>query len=157
MADREMALRFCAFRNSPYKEYDQATSLDAFLLEYTRHIDLASDTSLPGLDLPELDAAFDRAMTNCATILEKAAFRRWPPDAQRRGPINRAIFESHALALADYQLDALLPHKEKITNAFRALFADTEYDNSVRSGTGDVRRVRYRLEKPRAVLAEIIQ
>jgi hypothetical protein len=32
MSDREMALRFCAFRHFSSDEYSQATSLDAFLL-----------------------------------------------------------------------------------------------------------------------------
>jgi hypothetical protein len=156
MSDREMALRFCAFHNMSYEEYGQAASLDAFLLEYTRRID-RPDTPPKGLDLKELDAAFERAMINCSAILDSGAFRRWPPDAARRGPINRAIFESQALALAEFELEELIPNREKIVAAFRGLFNNLEYDDAVRAGTGDVRKVQCRLERPRQVLSEIVR
>jgi len=157
MSNREMALRFCAFRNVSYEEYAQATSLDAFLLDYTRKIDSSeanADTGEPNLST--LEVAFERAMVNCATILDQGAFRRWPLGAQRRGPINRAIFESHALALADYELEELIPHKEEIAAAFRNLLSQAEYDNSVKSGTGDVRKLQCRLEMPRTLLAKLL-
>ena len=157
MSDREMALRFCAFRNVSFEEYGQAASLDAFLLEYTRRIDQASSVPLRSPDLAQLEAAFERAMTNCAEILNRGAFRRWPPDAARRGPINRAVFESQALALADYELESLVPHRERIAAAFRSLFEQYDYDDAVRAGTGDIRKVQCRLEVPRKMLAEILQ
>lgn len=156
MSDREMALRFCAFREVSLEEYAQSTSLDAFLLEYTRRIDHASRVE-KAPDLRHLEGAFERAMVNCGTLLEEAAFRRWPPGAPRRGPINRAIFESQALALADYTLEELSPYKEQLVSAFRALFENAEYDDAVRSGTGDPRKVERRLMMPRKVLAEILQ
>jgi len=55
MSDREMALRFCAFRHFSSDEYSQATSLDAFLLEYTRRIDRAADSSNESRNLLELE------------------------------------------------------------------------------------------------------
>jgi hypothetical protein len=156
MSDREMALRFCAFRDVSFEEYGQAASLDAFLLEYTRRIDRASEGPSQNPNLAQLQAAFERAMINCAAILGRGAFRRWPPDAARRGPINRAVFESQALALADYELSVLEPHRDAIASAFRRLFDDLAYDSAVRAGTGDVRKVQSRLEMPRKLLAGIL-
>jgi hypothetical protein len=153
MADREMALRFCAFRNTPISEYERANSLDGFLLEFTRSIDRGD---VAHQELVDLENAFERSMINCETILAEAAFRRWPPDASRRGPINRAIFESQALALANYGVDELLPHKERIVASFRKLFEDPTYDSAVRSSTGDPRKVERRLSAPRERLAEIL-
>jgi hypothetical protein len=40
MADREMALRFCAFYIKPLDEYAEASSLDSFLLDFSRWLDL---------------------------------------------------------------------------------------------------------------------
>jgi len=157
MSDREMALRFCAFRSVPLADYASASSLDAFLLDYTRRIDQTPGPDESSPDLHDLEAAFSRAMENCAVILDKAAFRRWPPNATRRGPINRAIFESQALALADFSLETLLPHREAIVVAFRTLFENAQYDNAVRSGTGDVRKVELRLTMPRKALEEIFR
>jgi hypothetical protein len=136
MSDREMALRFCAFRSVPLSDYASASSLDAFLLDYTRRIDQASELGKSGPDLHDLESAFSRAMENCAVILDKAAFRWWPPNATRGRRINRAIFESQALALADHTLETLMPHRESIVARFRALFDNEKYDSAVRSGTG---------------------
>jgi Protein of unknown function DUF262 len=152
MADRELALRFCAFRSTSIEDYRRATSLDGFLLDFTRRI----DRELTEVQVINLRAAFEQSMTNCADILGDAAFRRWAPDAPRRGPINRAVFESQALALADYPLDRLLPHKDEIYSAFRALFSDGDYDNAVRFGTGDPNKVEKRLTEPQRALATIL-
>jgi hypothetical protein len=156
MADREMALRFCAFRSVVIEEYARANSLDSFLLEFTRQIDASKADLLSPINLAGIETAFERSMQNCAAILGEAAFRRWPPNAARRGPINRAVFEAQALALADYDLQTLLPHKNVILESFRRLFDDPAYDNSVRAGTGDVRRVERRLTMTRDCVRAIV-
>jgi Protein of unknown function DUF262 len=151
MSDRELALRFCAFRTVSIDEYSEATSLDSFLLEFTRRLD--SPTS--DINLHRLATLFDRSMINCEKILGDAAFRRWQPE-RRRGPINRAVFESQALALSRYTLERLLPFKAEILERFRELFNDPIYDSAVRSATGDPKRVQLRLEIPRDLLRKIV-
>ncbi|KJC37145.1 hypothetical protein UP09_28285 [Bradyrhizobium sp. LTSP885] len=153
MSDRELALRFCAFRTVSIDEYSEATSLDSFLLEFTRRIDSpASD-----INLRRLATLFDRSMINCEKILGDAAFRRWLPGPERRrGPINRAVFESQALALSRYPLERLLPFKKEILESFRELFNDPIYDSAVRSATGDPKRVQLRLEIPRDLLRKVV-
>lgn len=152
MADRELALRFCAFRMSTIADYENANSLDGFLLDFTRRIDF----ELTDEHRNALCVAFDRAMTNCNRILGDAAFRRWKPGASRRGPINRAVFESQAVALADYTLDELLPHATAIKEAFRSLFDLEEYDSAVRFGTGDPRKIERRLGITKAKIEGIL-
>ncbi|WP_395061138.1 DUF262 domain-containing protein [Paraburkholderia silvatlantica] len=156
MSDRELALRFCAFHDVAIDEYSKASSLDSFLLEFTRRIDEPHLRSHSPVDLEALSIAFSRAMENAAVILGKAAFRRWLPEAQRRGPLNRAVFESQAIALSGYDIDELLPYKDEIRDGFRALFSDPEYDNAVRYGTGDYLKVMTRLLRPRKMLREIV-
>jgi Protein of unknown function DUF262 len=152
MADRELALRFCAFRSASIEDYRRATSLDGFLLDFTRRI----DKDFTEVQVADLTAAFEQSMRNCAEVLGDAAFRRWAPDAARRGPINRAVFESQALALADQPLDRLLLHKDEICSSFRALFANDDYDNAVRFGTGDPNKVEKRLIETRRTLEKIL-
>lgn len=156
MADSEMALRFCAFHVS-LSEYSQAYSLDAFLLDFTRQIDKTKKNNEKNINITKLIKTFDRAMINCWEILGEYAFRRCLPGATRRGPLNRAIFESQALALSEYELSTLLPYKEEIRKAFLNLFTNPEYDSAVRAGTGDYRKVIKRIELPRTVLAEIVK
>lgn len=156
MSDREMALRFCAFYTVPVDEYARASSLDAFLLQFTRSIDQQSEQPSINISLNKMKTAFEQAMQNCHAIMRSGAFRRWPTDASRRGPLNRAIFESQAIALADHSLADLLPYKDAIQKAFRNLFYDPHYDSAVRSGTGSYLNVKLRLEMPREALTEIL-
>jgi hypothetical protein len=158
MTDREMALRFCAFYTLPLDEYARASSLDAFLLQVTRSIDQQSEQNSPNVhvDVVSMKSAFDRAMENCYEIMGKGAFRRWPPDANRRGPLNRAIFESQAIALADDSLADLLPFRDAIRAEFRQLFLNPEYDNAVRFGTGSYLNVSRRLDMPRKIVRRIL-
>jgi len=158
MTNRELALRFCAFRDYSDEEYRRHSSLDAFLVEYTRRLDANSVSAAPISDteLYRLRADFERAMNNAHLVLGKAAFRRWPIGQNRRGPINRAVFESQAIALADYQLAQLLPRKDKIVSAFRAAFDDQIYARSVTVGTGDPTAVQRRLTRTKAILAEVL-
>ncbi len=156
MSDREMALRFCAFYTIPVEEYARSSSLDAFLLQFTRLIDQRSEHVGRNVDLTKTKDAFERAMQNCHEIMGRGAFRRWPRDSSRRGPLNRAIFESQAIALADHTLAELLPHKHAIQNAFRDLFSNSYYDNAVRFGTGSYLSVVRRLSMPRDTLAKIL-
>lgn len=152
MTDRELALRFCAFRKSTITEYEKSSSLDAFLLDFTRKLD--NPQEIPNLAI--LKKEFNQAMENSEFILGEYAFRRCLPGVSRRGPINRAIFESQALALADYSQKTLEKHKKKIYNGFRSLFLDEKYDAAVRSGTGDARKIQRRIEKTHDMLREIL-
>lgn len=153
MVNRELALRFCAFRYTQIESYRQATSLDAFLLDFTKRI----DKGFTKRDLDSLAKLFERAMKNSSAILEEGAFRRWPIGAERRGPINRAVFESQALALAEYPLSKLMPYKAKISQIFRELFSDVDYDNAIRFGTGDSKKVELRLAATRQALERIVE
>lgn len=157
MTDRELVLRFCAFRSFAIDDYRQYASLDAYLIEFTRRLDGVSEQdAFSEPDLVKLDQDFRRAMVNAHEILGNAAFRRWPLTLDRRGPINRALFEAQGNALADQPLDQLLPHKDAITTAFRAAFDNPAYLRAVTVGTGDPNGVALRLETTRAILASVL-
>lgn len=156
MSDRELALRFCTFYTLPVEDYVRASSLDAFLLQFTRLIDQQPNQVLQNINLIKMKTVFEQAMQNCYAIMGQCAFRLSSQIAGRRGPLNRAIFESQAIALADYSLADLLPHKDAIQHAFRDLFLDPDYNNAVRVGTASYLNVRRRLAMPRAALARII-
>lgn len=152
MANRELVLRFCAFRICTIEQYRQFASLDAFLMNFTKRLDGTVEIPISDNELQSLKADFDRAMLAAKDILGPAAFRRWPLGADRRGPINRAVFEAQANALADQTPENLAEHSEAIVQAFRHAFADPEYLRSVTVSTGDPRRVAYRLNETRAIL-----
>lgn len=157
MANRELVLRFCAFRTCTMEEYSGFSSLDAFLMDFTKRIDgVANLPSITDNALIKLKQDFDRAMDSAHQILGDAAFRRWPLDASRRGPVNRAVFEAQANALADHSLKDLLPKREKIVEEFRSAFSQPDYLSAVTVGTGAVNRVSYRLDHTREILSGIL-
>ncbi|MBB5192621.1 hypothetical protein HNQ50_003365 [Silvimonas terrae] len=159
MTNRELVLRFCAFRRYTDADYRSYSSLDAFLVEFIRRIDGRSDGSpaIPDDELFALKEDFERAMINAHQILGTAAFRRWPTEQTRRGPINRAVFEAQSIALADYGLSELLPKKEKIVAAFRAAFDDQDYSRVVSVSTGDPVAVNKRLMTTKEILQEVMK
>ncbi|WP_459991873.1 GmrSD restriction endonuclease domain-containing protein [Methylosoma difficile] len=155
MTDREMALRFCAFYFESFlKEYAKASSLDAFLLDFSRWIDKKAKLA----ELNQLEIAFQQAMQNCYQVFGKGAFRRWLPTNQSaRGSINKAIFESQALALADYHPDIVLANKDAIQKTLCELFNDPDYETAVSYGTGSYKKIKERITKPREALEKILK
>ena len=153
MTNRELALRFCAFRYCSIDDYRTFPSLDAFLMYFTRQIDgMDGAIRIGNADLDRLKSDFFNAMDAATVILGDAAFRRWPLDVERRGPINRAVFEAQANALANYPVKQLLKRKSKIKKAFRSAFYNPEYRNSVTVSTGSPNRVQLRLKKTEDIL-----
>lgn len=154
MTDREMALRFCAFHVVPLEKYAEASSLDAFLLDFSRWLDQQAKPA----DLKKLETAFQQAMRNCHEVFGVGAFRRWAPNNQSpSGRINRAIFESQALALAEYPPEIVSTQKDAIQKTLRKLFKIRDYDTSVSAGTGSYKKVEDRLLKPRKALEKILK
>jgi hypothetical protein len=159
MTDRELALRFCAFRSFSAEEYRKSENLDAYLVEFTRRIDDRStdSTALTESQINDLREAFDRAMINAKSILGHDAFRRWNPITARRGPINRAVFEAQSIALSDYQLEQLIPRTQQILDALHDAFNDVQYVQAVTVGTGDSSAIELRLRRTRNLLAEVLR
>ena len=150
MADREVALRFVAFRLFTSDEYAQHDSFDEFLGFVTDRLD---DPTSQSLD--QLRTDFIRGMTNCYSVFGEQAFRKWPLDSTRKSPINRALFESWGTVLADHDETAVRSVAADLANRAREMMTnDFEFINSISGSTGDVRNVRTRLGKVRAAAAE---
>jgi hypothetical protein len=157
--DCELALRFCAFRGYDEDDYRRHSSLDAYLVDFTRRLDKRAEAgrNISDEHLLQLERDFDQAMRNACSALGQAAFRRWPTGVTRRGPINRAVFESQALALADHREERVAERSAEIIEAFRALFSDEGYLRSVTVGTGDPASIALRLSRTRQAVEAILR
>ena len=78
-------------------DYAEHGSFDEFLGFVTEQLDDPANHSLGQLRID-----FVRGMTNAYAVFGDHAFRKWPVDATRRNPINRALFESWGTALAGH-------------------------------------------------------
>ena len=153
MADREVALRFVAFRLFTLVDYIQQGSFDEFLGIVTNLLDKLTDKNLD-----VLRADFVRGMTNGHAVFGEQAFRKWPWGTSRKSPINRALVESWGTVLADYnEADIRNASQVLVRRAREMMTNDIEFINSISSSTGTVRHVRTRLNAVRNLVEEVVQ
>lgn len=155
MADREMVLRFLAFRLVDPLTYRQQ-DFDGFLRKTMVTI---NDWNRRELAAHRQD--FQLAMDVSRDIFGRDAFRkRYKQDDPRR-PISKALFECVAVSIAWLAnergadaVDHLVENARAVRESFMDLMADREFDRSVSQGTGDPNRVRYRFAQMRHLVLE---
>ncbi len=153
MADREVALRFVAFRLFTSDEYAQHDSFDEFLGFVTEQLDNPANENLD-----QIRTDFVRGMTNGYAVFREHAFRKWPWNAARKSPINRALFESWGTVLADHdETDVQSVAAELVKRAREIMTNNSEFINSISGSTGAVRNVRTRLGMVRNVVEEVLR
>ncbi len=153
MVDRELALRFLAFRDEQaLDDYDEARSFDGFLLETMKRLD--DPIAFSDARLDTLAADFEQGLNNARAVFGKHAFRRWAAGEERTNPLNKALFESWTVALAEHEQQDVAQRAELIRDAARArMKSDDELHIATSVSTGDRRRVRYRFEVARRLAA----
>jgi hypothetical protein len=147
MNDREMALRFAAFWLKGITAYRERPIMEQFLMDATELLD--DPKQVPDGQVAELEAAFERAMTHAHLVFGEHAFRKWPQGDDYRRPINRAMFESWSMALADpdHETADLRTRRTAIVEAARKrMTTDVAYLNAITSSTADRFRVDYRFK-----------
>jgi hypothetical protein len=148
MADREMVLRFLAFRVQDPEHY-RNQDLDYFLRAVMEGINSWTEATA---DKHRLEFAL--AMETSVRVFGDDAFRkRYSPQDPRR-PVSKALFEAVAVAIASVAerdgeagIKRLVKNARAVRRGFVSLMADREFDRSVSQGTGDPPRVRYRFSK----------
>lgn len=154
MGARELVLRFVAFYLTDYSQY-VADDLDGFLNEAMRRLNGMSPA-----DMADIKRAFDTAMQRSVELFGDDAFRkRYDPDDARK-PINRALFESWATALARLKpadFDVLKSKRFALQNAFSMLlWEDDDFGPSISVGTGNRSRVNKRFSSIESIIFETI-
>jgi hypothetical protein len=146
MIDREVVLRFVAFRLlDGAAGYREKGPMEELLWNTTERLDDPKD--LNDLALEALYEDLLRGLRNSELIFGPQAFRKWPLDALRTNPFNRALFETWTYALCSKELD--VPHSV----AEQRMTTDVNYINAITVSTGDIRRVEYRFHVVEEILA----
>ncbi|GAA1202278.1 DUF262 domain-containing protein [Streptomyces rhizosphaericus] len=142
MADREMVLRFMAFRMVDPSEHVQR-DFDQFLVDSMHRINRLDDAQRVGLALE-----FQRAMRCATDLFGEHAFRKWK-GGSGKSPINKALFETVAVnlgALRDGDREHLVAYRDRVLEGFFELMKDWDFDRSISVATGDPKKVRTRFE-----------
>jgi hypothetical protein len=147
MDARECVLRYLAFHLKPYTAYGKS-DLNGFLSGAMKDIN-----SMSAGRLHRLGMAFREAMTRSHQVLGRFAFRKFTPDSYRRGPVNKALFESWANVLQAYDSEKLIENKQAICQEIAMAFTDdSEYTRALSAGTGSIGAVHNRFQRAHAIL-----
>jgi hypothetical protein len=150
MADREYVNRFIAFTELDYAT-EYKGNIDDYLRKALKKVNTYDET-----ELHRVENSFCRVMQYSHKIFGKYAFRKYN-DRWRRGPINKALFESWSYILSgmdEDSLDQLVSKRKNLLDRFQKEFQNTEYLNALKSG--DQYSVAKRIEMTKAVVKEII-
>lgn len=146
MGDRELALRYCAFRwFLPERYRDQKGGIDEFLDAMSDELDLPARVSDAALD--DLREDLRRTLTNCDMVFGRHAFRKWPLGSDKVNPFNRTLFETWSFALTDYSAAEIRARSEQIALAARRLMTEDQgYIQAITAATGDANKLEYRFK-----------
>ncbi|WP_435059325.1 DUF262 domain-containing protein [Streptomyces sp. bgisy060] len=143
MSDREMVLRFLAFRLTNPAEHSEK-DFDKFLTDVMYRLNV-----LPESQRDQLVREFRTAMRCAWELFEEHAFRKWR-GGPGRAPINKALFETVSVNLAlldDHERDRLVASRARVHDRFFELMDNWDFDRSISVGTGDPAKIRTRFQE----------
>jgi hypothetical protein len=138
MLDRELALRYVAFRETPYNQYKPLL---------TEFLDGAMEkiASFSEHHKEELKQDFIKSITTAKEIFGKDAFRNIKPKVKK---YNRALFETWTVNLSqltDEETTLLVLNKALVINAFKSLLDKNQvFCDSISKGTSQLQAVKTR-------------
>jgi hypothetical protein len=152
MDARECVLRYLGFHILSYQNYAKA-DLNSFLSNT-----MSQMNAFPSERVEALDRDFRESMDRAYEILGRVAFRKFSLATSRRGPINKALFETWSNVLQAYDFDSLKQRKEEIRMRLaKMLSEDTEYLRALSAGTGGVGTVRVRFQRAHEAVQEALK
>lgn len=149
MLDREFCLRFVCFTQLDIeKEY---TVLDEFLNKGMEYLSVADEQTLN-----QVYFEFEYVMKVSNELFGKFAFRRLNTE-ERRGPVNKSLFESWSLiilGLNDNDINSLKNQKDILRKNFTTLCDDYDFQNTIRAS--DKTSVKSRISKIQKMVNELL-
>ncbi|PWE07260.1 DUF262 domain-containing protein [Streptomyces sp. BSE7F] len=153
MAERELCLRFLSFWMTPPERY-VTQDFNGFLRNTMHAIN-----ALRSVELDKLELRFLLAMDGCKELFGDRAFRKQFHGVTRRYPINKALFEVQAVAVAGCgaaELDVLRDRAPLLESMFKDLMDDPAFYDAISSGTGDADKVNYRFQSMKDLFHEVL-
>ncbi|AQS67009.1 DUF262 domain-containing protein [Streptomyces pactum] len=143
MADREMVLRFLAFRmSSPSKHTER--DFDRFLIGAMERVN-----ELPDHRREQYAREFRAAMRCAQELFGEHAFRKWDGGERSSPVINKALFETISVTLAlldDHGRARLVASRSKVLDRFFVLMNNWDFDRAISVGTGNPAKIRTRFQ-----------
>lgn len=151
MEDREYINRYIAFTELDYvDEYEG--NVDDFLRKALKKVNQYDDKNIV-----RIEQTFYRVMKGCKDIFGKFAFRKYNNDTMRRGPINKALFESWAVVLSKLpqdKINLLVKHREELLLKLGNRMQDNEFALALKGGSPSA--LKRRIEIIREIVGEVL-
>ncbi|MFE0641522.1 DUF262 domain-containing protein [Streptomyces sp. NPDC058877] len=144
MDDREMVLRFLAFRMTNPAAHSEK-DFDKFLIDSMYRINTLTEERRE-----QLVREFRVAMRCALDLFGEHAFRKWRGGKRSSPAINKALFETIAVHLAlldDQERDRLVASRTRVHTRFFELMDDWDFDRSISVGTGNPAKIRKRFQE----------
>lgn len=151
MEDREYVNRFIAFTELNYvKEYEG--NVDDFLRKVLKKVNQYDDRNIA-----RIEQNFYRVMWGCRDIFGKYAFRKYNNDTKRRGPVNKALFESWGVVLSELpqdKINVLVKKKKELMSRLGDRMQDNEFALALKGGSPSA--LKRRIEIVREIVEEVL-
>jgi hypothetical protein len=150
MLDRELVLRYVAFRETLYNQYKPL--LTEFLDEAMEKI-----ASFSERHKKELKQDFIKSITTAKEIFDKNAFRNI---LKKKAKYNRALFETWTVNLSqltDEERTLLVLNKELVINKFKSLLDNEVFCDSISKGTSHLQAVNTRFYKIEQLIKDVLE
>ena len=152
MEDCDFVTRFIGFYHE-YRNYQP--DLDTWLNK-----GLARLKTMSEIERETMKADFKKAMLAMYDIFGDEAFRKRYNEKDRRKPINKALFDSWSVNMANLSHDDIYKikrRKKRMMDGFIRLMNEEEFDVSISRSTGDAQSVRRRFEKIADLIKQTLQ
>ncbi|MGN0462815.1 MAG: DUF262 domain-containing protein [Ruminococcus sp.] len=149
MLDREFCLRFVSFTQIDFeKEY---ITLDDFLNKGMEFLSFASRDTMN-----KVYFEFEYVMRTIYELFGRFAFRRLNTE-ERRGPVNKSLFEAWSLVilkLNELEIEKLKEQKDVLKKSFIKLCDDYDFQNAIRAS--DKTSIKSRITRIQDIIYELI-
>lgn len=154
MLDRDFVMRFIAFYCN-LESYNKKHDLETFLND-----EMANLGKIGEEEREQIKSRFIKAMCIAYDIFEDDAFRKRYNKNNRRSNINKALFDSWSVNLAQLdnsEVEIIIKNKELLKERFITLLSnDKRFERSITTGTGDYSSVTKRFSSIKELVKGVI-
>jgi hypothetical protein len=152
MTAQEFVLRFIAFHLAPNGPTTNE-EFDYFLHETMKRL---NEMSVDEID--QIEKKFYKAMDRAKRLFGDYAFRKYDHEEGRKNPLNKALFETWSVALAEINEDRalkLIRNRESLKAEFLKLLQEKqEFSASISQATGNIAKIKLRFDTVRNLVKE---
>jgi Protein of unknown function DUF262 len=154
MVDRELVLRFLAFRDDQWLSY-ASKDLDRYLNEK-----MSAINQMPPGKRSELQCRFLDSLRTSEAIFGNDSFRKRYHASSPRSPVNKALFEVWMVGIDDcdtVEKKELVKRRELLKSGFaKALLSDPGFNSAVSVNTNDPKNVKKRFTVVKQLIKEAL-